>query len=216
MIFRCPLTMPPWRTMPSISEMTAVSRGFRASKSSTTRGRPPVMSFVFVVSRGIFARTWPANTVSSSSTIKCACDGMWYLRSTLPLLSRISIIGCFFSSGESTTICRERPVTSSTSSWTVTSDDDVLVLHAARILGEDRERVRIPLDEHLTLLDVLTVAHLEARAVDDRVPLAIASLGVLDDDGARAVHDDELALFWTSLGAWPTAPPFVSTTCRPS
>jgi hypothetical protein len=32
--------------MPSISEMTAVSRGFLASNSSTTRGRPPVMSLV--------------------------------------------------------------------------------------------------------------------------------------------------------------------------
>ena len=60
MILRSPLTMPPWRTMPSISEMTAVSRGFLASNSSTTRGRPPVMSLVLVVSRGILARTWPA------------------------------------------------------------------------------------------------------------------------------------------------------------
>ena len=51
-------------------------------------------------------------------TIRCACDGMWYLRVTLPSLSRISIVGCFFSSGESTTIFRDRPVTSSTSSWT--------------------------------------------------------------------------------------------------
>ena len=102
--------------MPSISEMTAVSRGLRASKSSTTRGRPPVMSLVFVVSRGIFASTCPADTVSPSSTMRCACDGMWYLRATLPFLSRISISGCFFSSGVSTTIFRERPVTSSTSS----------------------------------------------------------------------------------------------------
>ncbi len=65
-----PLTMPPCRTVPSISEMTAVSRGFRASKSSTTRGRPPVMSFVLVVSRGIFAMTSPATTVSPLVTIK--------------------------------------------------------------------------------------------------------------------------------------------------
>ena len=40
-------------TMPSISEMTACSFGLRASNSSATRGRPPVMSLVFVVSRGI-------------------------------------------------------------------------------------------------------------------------------------------------------------------
>ena len=41
---------------------------------------------------------------------------MWYWRVTFPFLSRTSIIGCFFSSGLSTTIFRERPVTSSTSS----------------------------------------------------------------------------------------------------
>src|SRR5262249_24420165 len=72
--------------------------------------------------------------------------------------------------------------------------NEVLVFHAARILGEDRERVGIPLDEHGALLDHLAVAHLEARAVDDRIALAIATLGVLDDDRAGAVHDDELAL----------------------
>ena len=64
--------------------MTAGSFGLRASNSSTTRGRPPVMSLVFVVSRGIFASTSPASTVSPSCTIRCACDGMWYFRVTLP------------------------------------------------------------------------------------------------------------------------------------
>ena len=38
----------------------------------------------------------------------------------LPLAALISIVGCFFSSGESTTIKRDRPVTSSRSYWTVT------------------------------------------------------------------------------------------------
>ena len=49
-------------TLPSISEMTARSLGLRASKSSATRGRPPVMSLVLVVSRGILASTSPALT----------------------------------------------------------------------------------------------------------------------------------------------------------
>ena len=70
--------MPPCRTVPSISEITAVSRGLRASNSSTTRGRPPVMSLVFVVSRGIFASTSPADAGSPLPTIKWAFDGMWY------------------------------------------------------------------------------------------------------------------------------------------
>ena len=77
---RRPLTMPPNFTTPSISLMIAGSRGLRASNSSTTRGRPPVMSLVFVVSRGIFARTSPANTSSPSRTMRWARDGMWNRR----------------------------------------------------------------------------------------------------------------------------------------
>ena len=69
--------------------------------------------------------------------------------------------------------------------------DDVLEADRAAALGEDRERVRIPLDEDLALLDVLAVAHLEVRAVDDRVALADDALVVHDVDRAAAVHDDE-------------------------
>ena len=61
-----PLTTSPKRTTPSISLMMAVSRGLRASNSSTTRGRPPVMSLVRVVSRGILARMSPGKTSSPS------------------------------------------------------------------------------------------------------------------------------------------------------
>ena len=78
MILRLPLTIPPSLTVPSISLMIAGSRGFRASNSSTTRGRPPVMSFVLVVPRGIFASTSVALTSSSSLTIRCARDGSGY------------------------------------------------------------------------------------------------------------------------------------------
>ena len=95
---------------------------------------------------------------------------------TLPSLSLISIAGCFFSSGESTMMKRDRPVTSSTSSWTVMPSMMSLKRICARLLGEDRERVRIPLDQHLALLDRLAVLHLQARAVDDRIALAVAPL----------------------------------------
>jgi hypothetical protein len=54
--FRFPLVSLPNSTQPSISLMTAWSFGLRASNSSATRGKPPVMSLVFDVSRGIFAR----------------------------------------------------------------------------------------------------------------------------------------------------------------
>ena len=77
--------------------------------------------------------------------------------------------------------------------------DDVLEAHRAQLLGEDRERVRIPLDEHLALLDLLAVLHLQPRAVDDRIALAVAALLVLDDERAVAVHDDQLAAFLVGL-----------------
>ena len=51
-ILRLPLVSAPKDTTPSISVITAVSLGLRTSKSSATRGRPPVMSLVLVDSRG--------------------------------------------------------------------------------------------------------------------------------------------------------------------
>src|SRR5262249_25110027 len=69
--------------------------------------------------------------------------------------------------------------------------DDVLEPDRAALLGEYRERVRIPLDQNLALLDVLAVAHLEARAVDDRVALAHHPLAVADVVRATAVQHDE-------------------------
>jgi hypothetical protein len=63
MTLRLPLVSLPNDTTPSISLMIAWSLGLRASKSSATRGRPPVMSLVLVVvSRGILAMTSPAST----------------------------------------------------------------------------------------------------------------------------------------------------------
>ena len=44
---RLPRTLAPKSTMPSILEISAASFGRRASNNSATRGRPPVMSFVF-------------------------------------------------------------------------------------------------------------------------------------------------------------------------
>jgi hypothetical protein len=119
------------------------------------------MSFGLRRSRGIFASTSPANTVSPSLTIKCECDGMWYFRDTFdvgcPCASsvRISIAGCFFSSGESMMINRDRPGHFVDFLVDRSCLEDVLEAHLARLFGEDRERIRIPLDEHLTRLDLL-------------------------------------------------------------
>ena len=67
---RLPRESGPNPTVPSTSETMAVSLGLRASKSSATRGRPPVMSFVLLASRGTFATTSPAATDSPSATAR--------------------------------------------------------------------------------------------------------------------------------------------------
>src|SRR5229473_2958118 len=72
---RLPLVSLPNETWPSISEMTANSFGLRASNNSATRGRPPVISFVFVVSRGILAITSPGYTCVPSGTLMYAPTG---------------------------------------------------------------------------------------------------------------------------------------------
>ena len=194
MIFRWPLTMPPCLTMPSISEMTAVSRGFRASNSSTTRGRPPVMSLVLVVSRGIFASTSPADTISPSWTIKCACDRHVVLAVDLAVLAlnldrRLLLLVRRVDDDQA----REA---GDLVDFLVHRDafENVLEADLARLLGEDRERVRIPFDQHLALLDRLAFLHLQPRAVDDRVALAVAPLHVLHDQRSAPVHDDQVAV----------------------
>ena len=48
--------------------MTAASFGRRASNSSATRGRPPVMSRVLALSVGIRAMTSPGFTLAPGST----------------------------------------------------------------------------------------------------------------------------------------------------
>ena len=52
---RLPRTLGPKSTMPSILEISAASFGRRASNNSATRGRPPVMSLVLDVLRGVLA-----------------------------------------------------------------------------------------------------------------------------------------------------------------
>ena len=75
-ILRLPLMWRPKETTPLISLIMAVSLGLRTSKSSATRGRPPVMSLVLVVSRGILAIMSPGKISSPSLTMRMAPTGM--------------------------------------------------------------------------------------------------------------------------------------------
>ena len=62
--------------MPSILEISAASFGRRASNNSATRGRPPVMSLVLDVLRGVLAINVPATILSPSLTTMCAPEGI--------------------------------------------------------------------------------------------------------------------------------------------
>ena len=149
---RLPRTSVPKDTMPSISETIANSLGLRASKSSATRGRPPVMSLVRVTSRGIFATTSPAATSSPSvadryapigSSLSCSCSAVRtdhrdarpqrgilrlddHLRRQTGELVHLLAHGLAF--------------------------DDVHELRGALDLGQERARERIPLEQDFARL----------------------------------------------------------------
>src|SRR6185312_15733256 len=63
---------------------------------------------------------------------------------------------------------------------------------------EDRERVRVPLADHIAELDLCTVFDLQLRAVNDRVALLLAALRIDDGDGAVAVHRNQAAVVGTN------------------
>src|SRR5262249_49191318 len=69
----------------------------------------------------------------------------------------------------------------------------VLELHGAADFGEDREGVRVPLDQYIAEVDVRTVLDLHFGAVDDPVAFFFGALVVDDGDGAVAVHRHQRA-----------------------
>src|SRR6185312_2425624 len=74
----------------------------------------------------------------------------------------------------------------------------VLELDRTGDFREDRERVRVPLADHIAELDLCTVFDLQLRAVNDRVALLLAALRIDDGDGAVAVHRNQAAVVGTN------------------
>ena len=72
--------------------------------------------------------------------------------------------------------------------------DDVLVADLARHLREDRDRVRVPLDEHGARLDLLPLLHLQNRTSRNVDLLEIVPLGIADRDLTVAGEHDLLAV----------------------
>ena len=72
--------------------------------------------------------------------------------------------------------------------------NDVLEAHRPSLLGQNRERIRIPFHEGLSRLHPLPIMHPKVGTVHDRVALAVPPLGVFNDERARSVHDDHGAV----------------------
>ncbi len=79
--------------------------------------------------------------------------------------------------------------------------DDVVELHLAGFLGENRHVVRIPLHEGLALLDLAAVRDGDDRADDDVVLLQFAAVVAEDGDGAVLVQHDVVAVLELRPGA---------------
>ena len=118
---RLPRTFSPNSISPSIFAISAASLGWRASKSSATRGRPPVMSRVFAASRGVFARSMPGVAFMPSRTITMAPVGTSCESSILPSAPRISMRGWRLDSEVGRTTSVLAPVARSVSVLTETS-----------------------------------------------------------------------------------------------
>ena len=142
------------------------------------RGRPPVMSLVLVVSRGILASMSPGLTSCLSVTMRCAPVGSRYFRSpALPLMMMgRALLGAHRLDDD---LLREAGDVVGLLA-DVLAFDDVLELDLAAELRQHRRGERIPLDQRLAGVDLLAVADLEGRAVHERVALLLAPLVVHD------------------------------------
>src|SRR2546425_829714 len=200
-ISRLPRLISPNRTVPSTSEIVAGSLGRRASNSSATRGRPPVMSRVLYASRDTFASTSPAYTSWPSSTVSCAPSGMTKSRSRFsfsPFFWMISMCGCSFFSRSSMITRWRRPVSSSSSSHRLLLDD-VHEPHHAPHVRHDRVGVGVPGEQHGVAPHLSAVHHHQRgaeRHVEPRVhrelPPGLAMRRGLEDQLALIARHDLL------------------------
>src|SRR4029077_11110434 len=73
--------------------------------------------------------------------------------------------------------------------------DDVGKFHFAGFLGENRDIIRVPLNEGFTLFDLAAVFDGDHGADNDRVLFEFATVVGQDGDGAVFIEDDVVAVF---------------------
>ena len=192
--------------VPEVSAMIAASFGRRASNSSATRGRPPVMSRVLALSVGIRAMTSPAFTLRARIDRDDGVDRELVAR--LAAARELEDLAVLVLDHDRRTQVRRRggavrqsvttrlamPVNSSSVSdidWPSTRSSK---RDRALDLGEDRPGVRIPLGDALAALDLVAVVDQHARAVLDAMHGALGAVGIEHRDDHVAAHGDGLAV----------------------
>ena len=190
---------------PAISLMMAKSFGLRASNSSATRGRPPVMSRVLVPSRGMRASTSPAFTCGAVLDRQDGVDRHEVARlepvrqhDDVALLvaqrdARLQIVAARLLLPVDDHAVRDAGGLVHHFAHRH-AFDQVDVVHDAFALGDDRQGVRIPLRQLLALGHLDAVIGQQARAVRNAVTRPLAALVVDQDDLAVAAHDHRDAL----------------------
>src|SRR4029453_8173237 len=174
--------------------MIAFSLGLRASNSSATRGRPPVMSRVRAASRGMRARASPASTLWPSSTTMIAPGGggmtppplgsiarQRQARTQVLLLrlGRVVSNDALDDAGRLVGLLRHRPVL-----------DQVLVLHRTGLLGDYRTVRRVPFGDAVATADDMAALAQQMRAIRHAVCGQLAAVHVENGDLARARQRD--------------------------
>ena len=187
--------------------MTADSFGRRASNSSATRGRPPVMSRVLALSVGIRAMTSRrfhlgagidrndgvdrqrvAGVAAAAELQDFTVLALDHQRRTQVLLAagrtRAPIDDhALGDAGRFVERFRHR-----------LAFDEIFEANDTFDLGEDRPGIGIPLGDALAALDVLAVVDLEPRAVRNAMHGALGAVRIEHGDDQIAAHRDHIAL----------------------
>ena len=200
---RClPLVSLPNDTVPVISASRPASFGERASNSSATRGRPPVMSRVFEVSCGMRASTSPTCTCCPSFTVMMRVDlegdvdrqlGARDLHLLALVVDQLDARTQPLGLGDPAALGIDHHQGRQAGDLVDLLGHrhaflDVLELDATGVLGDDRAGVRVPGRQHLARLHLRAVHHRQRRAVGHLVALALAAV-VVDDDHFAAARD---------------------------
>ena len=174
--------------------MMAWSFGRRASNSSATRGRPPVMSRVLALSIGIRASTSPAFTSAPGSTERTVSTGRQVtgLGAAAAALPRLLVLALDDDRRLQVAAARVGPPVDDDALGDAgrlvgrfrhrQTIDEVLVADDAVDFRDDRPRVGIPLGDALAALHLVAFIDEHPRAEGHAVGRALGAVTIDDDE----------------------------------